>query len=297
MMYTLQNEYLTVQIHEKGATPWSIKEADGTEYLWQGDARYWKNRAPHLFPYIGRMPEGNYTVNGKPYHMNIHGFARDMVFDVSESSDTQLVFTLVNNEESYRLYPFAFCLSIIYRLTGRTLSITYRVVNTDDKTMYFGIGAHPGFNVPLEVGETFEDYYLEFDTVADAKRVEFSEACFTTGELTAFPLADGVRLSLTHDLFDKDAIILTDMAKSVTLKSAKGKKCICVSYPDMPYLGVWHMPKTDAPYVCIEPWSSLPSRDGVVEELTTKPGLIPLEQGCEYTNEITFSFESVKGEK
>lgn len=291
MLHTLQNEYLTVQIHEKGATPWSIKDADGTEYLWQGDTRYWRNRAPHLFPYIGRMPEGKYTLRGEPHRMNMHGFARDMVFDVKDSSDTHLVFSLTNNEETYNLYPCAFCLSIIYQLAGRALSITYRVENTDDKPMHFGIGAHPGFNVPLETGAAFEDYYLEFDTVTDVKRVELSVDCFVTGELTPFPLTDGVRLPLTHDMFDNDAIILTDMATSVTLKSSKSGKHVCATYPDMPYLGIWHMPKTDAPYVCIEPWSSLPSRHGVVEELTTKPGLIALESQGAYTNEITFRFE------
>ena len=28
--------------------------------------------------------------------------------------------------------------------------------------MYFGLGGHPGFNVPLEAGLSFEDYCLEF---------------------------------------------------------------------------------------------------------------------------------------
>lgn len=37
------------------------------------------------------------------------------------------------------------------------------------------------------------------------------------------------------------------------LTSDKGKKSIHVNYPDMPYLGLWHWPKTDAPYICIEP--------------------------------------------
>lgn len=29
-----------------------------------------------------------------------------------------------------------------------------------------------------------------------------------------------------------------------------------------------YWPKTDAPYVCVEPWTSLPSRQDVVEELS-----------------------------
>ena len=48
-------------------------------------------------------------------------------------------------------------------------------------------------------------------------------------------------------------------------------------------LGFWHMPKTDAPYVCLEPWSSLPSRQDVVEDLETQPDLISLPAGEVWT--------------
>ena len=47
-----------------------------------------------------------------------------------------------------------------------------------------------------------------------------------------------------------------------------------LSYPDMNYLGLWHAPRTDAPYVCIEPWSSLPGRDGVVEDFSCRSDLL-----------------------
>ena len=53
------------------------------------------------------------------------------------------------------------------------------------------------------------------------------------------------------------------------LNQVEFAKEICVTYPNMTYLGIWHMPKTDAPYICIEPWSSLPSRKNVVEDLET----------------------------
>ena len=47
-----------------------------------------------------------------------------------------------------------------------------------------------------------------------------------------------------------------------------GVSKVTVSYPDFRYLGFWHKPKTDAPYVCVEPWTSLPSREGIVEDLS-----------------------------
>ena len=92
---------------------------------------------------------------------------------------------------------------------------------------------------------------------------------------------------MNHNLFDEDAIVLRDMAKSVTLKSDKSDRYVKVEYPEMDYLGIWHMPCTDAPYVCIEPWSSLPSRQDVIEDLAKKEDLIALEGGKVYENTWT----------
>ena len=66
------------------------------------------------------------------------------------------------------------------------------------------------------------------------------------------------------------------MAKAVTLCSEKGTRSVRVSYPQMNFLGIWHMPFTDAPYVCIEPWSALPSRKGRIEDLSEQPNLVHL---------------------
>lgn len=293
MLYTIRNDYLTVQIQDKGAELWSVMDNNGTEYLWQGDEKYWGDRAPNLFPYIARMTKGQYEFQGKSYHMDIHGFAKDMIFKGEQISDSHIVFSITHTEDTYAQYPFQFCFSIIYKVEGSKLSVTYYVRNDDEKTMYFGVGGHPGFNVPFERDTVFEDYYLEFDSVRDAKRVGFSQDCFVIGKLTDFPLEDGVRLPLSHDMFDDDAIVLTDMATSVILKSKKSNKGVRVTYPNMTYLGIWHMPKTDAPYVCIEPWSSLPSRKGVVENLETQPSLVALKAKCEYEN--MFTIEVVKG--
>ncbi len=88
-------------------------------------------------------------------------------------------------------------------------------------------------------------------------------------------------------LFDEDAVILKNMAREITLRSKVSGRGVCVVYPDLAYLGIWHWPKTTAPYVCIEPWSSLPSRQNVIEELTCKSDLIQLPPNKKY--ETTWS--------
>ena len=203
-MHTIKNEYLTVRIHEKGATLWSIRDLDNNEYLWQGDINYWEDRAPNLFPYIARMTEGKYILEGRTYEMDIHGFAKDTVFVAEQIAHDHIVFSISNTEETYKQYPYQFQFSVIYRLEKKKIHITYYVKNNDNRVMYFGIGGHPGFNVPYERNTVFEDYYLEFDEITDVKRVGFSEDCFVTEELNPFSLENGKCLLLQHGLFDNE---------------------------------------------------------------------------------------------
>lgn len=285
MDYIIKNEYLTVEIRKKGAMLWSIKDNGNREYLWQGIPPYWGDRAPNLFPCISGMTDGKYVYGGKTYELDFHGFAKDMDFEAEQISDSHIAFSIWNTEETYRQYPFQFEFSIIYRLEGAKIIVTYYVKNNDDKEMYFAVGGHPGFHVPLDGKSTFDEWYLEFDTVENVKRVQISEDCLVTGELTDFPLARGVKMPLRHNMFDNGAIILADASNTVTLKSDTSNMMVRITYPNMSYLGVWHQINASAPYVCVEPWSSLPARDGIIEDLETHPTLISLKPKCNYENQ------------
>ena len=287
---TISNDHLTVSIDPLGAQLWSIQDAEGTEYLWQGNPTYWADRAINIFPYIARMTEKSYTLNGQTYQMDIHGFAKDTLFEITSKESDRITFKISDTPDTLKQYPFAFDFYITYILQDNALKVEFKVINNSATTMYFGVGGHPGFNVPLEEGLAFEDYYVEFSGENTSRRVIFSEDCFVIdGQFTDFKLNADTKYTLHHDMFDEDAIILTDMPRQITLASDKGQKKIQVSYPDMAYVGFWHWPKTDAPYVCIEPWTSLPSRQDVVEELTCRSDMIHLPAGQAYENTWTIT--------
>lgn len=283
MNYTIKSNDLTVVVSSLGAEMQSVRY-QGSEYLWQGDPSYWDEHSPVLFPYVGRFTKGQYIYKGTHYDMTIHGFAKLSEFSLKELSDTTVTLTLTDTPKTYEIYPFHFVLDVTYSVSGTQIGVSYQVQNLTDGTMYFGIGGHPGFNVPLEEGLTFDDYYLEFSRPHTPARVGHTPACFLSGTDTDFPLEDGIRLPLAHDMFDDDAIVLKHVADSVTLKSDKGARSVTVSYPGLPYLGLWHAPKTEAPYICIEPWSSLPSRQDVIEDFQYKCDMIRLADGETYHN-------------
>ena len=290
MLITIENGTLSLTVDTLGAQMMNLKR-HGTEYLWQGDSKYWGDRAPILFPFIARLTNDSYTLNGKLYPMTIHGFASASEFAIAEQTEDFLVLELRANEKTLAQYPIDFTFQVIFRLKDDTLETTYHVENHSDITMPFGIGGHPGFKVPVGENETFEDYCLEFSQSCHPDRVGFTPAVYLNGHDEHYPLEEGKRISLSHALFDEDAIILKNMAREVTLHSKVSKHSVTVSYPRMPYLGIWHWPHTDAPYVCIEPWSSLPSRQDVVEEFTCKSDMVQLEPGKVYDNTWTITLK------
>ena len=304
MIYTLKNSEMEVQVSSKGGELVSMKDADQTEYIWIGDATYWKRHAPQLFPCIGRLTNNQYKMDGALHEMGQHGFLRDyeltkvenkgqdIELDSAEDPAGAAAFLhlqLMSDASTRQLYDRDWTVDIFYSLCGKTLSVKFQVRNRDARTMRFGYGIHPGFNVPLNPARRFEDYRLDFHEVSTPKQMELTERYTISGGMHDYALEEGRYLPLQHRLFDHDAIILKDMPHTVTLGSQKDEKKVTVTFPDMPYLGIWHAPETDAPFVCIEPWSSLPSTDGVIDEFETKPDFITVEPEETYTNSWSIS--------
>lgn len=283
-MVTIRQDDMEASFAEEGAELVSLKK-DGTEYLWNGDPAYWDRHAPILYPFVGRLEHKKYYLCGKEYSMGLHGFASRSRFSARRESDREVAFYLDDTEETKRCYPFQFRLEVRYVLQAAGLRVTFLVQNRSASEMYFGIGGHPGFRVPLEPGLRLEDYTLVWDDPGKPERILFSERGLTAGrEEFKFPDEAG-KLPLKRCLFDHDAIVLTGTGKRVRFCSESGTRAVEVVFPDMPYIGFWQPAYKDAPFLCIEPWASLPGRDGVEEHLETFPGMIDLAPGGAYRNQ------------
>lgn len=269
MVYTLKNDTLEVKISDLGAEIQSVKRGN-CEYIWQGNPEFWECRAPIMFPFCGRQFEGKYTVNGKTFEMTNHGFAKFSEFSAKQDGN-RILFTLTANEKTKEIYPFDFIFEVAYELVGDKLSSTLTVKNPGKEVLPATVGAHPGFNIPLDRGE-FEDWYAEFENPCSPDEILSTPAVFLTGRKRALPIIEGSKIiHLKHSYFDIDAVFMQSADRKVTLKSAKSERFVTVSFPDMPYVGFWHAKKSKAPYVCVEPWCGLPAYDGEIRELTTAP--------------------------
>ena len=271
MVYTLESNQLQVQVKSIGAELTSIKcKKTGIEYLWQGDAAYWEGQAPVLFPTVGRMKNFEYHYNGQRYDMPIHGFARHSQF-AAKQEPGKLIFSLTDSAETKKSYPFEFLFEVIFTLDGNRLYTEYRVTNTSTgEDLLFGIGAHPGFNTPIVEGTEFSDYYLEFEGHDKLTHYKFvAPGLMLNNETREFPLENS-RLPITYELFEEISTIMQvdTPVKKVSIKSEKTQHYVTMEF-DSPHLAIWTMP---GPYVCLEPWDSLPDYADTDGNLATKKG-------------------------
>ncbi len=263
-MTILKNESISVEISDHGAELKSIKKGE-KEYMWQADPAFWGRTSPVLFPFVGAVCDKTYRVKGKSYAMGQHGFARDMDFELVESSDDRCTFSLRSNEETKEKYPYDFEIRISYVLMENSVKVVWRVLNTGNEDMFFSIGAHPAFNA------TFGDSYLVIERKGQLLK-SFDNTVFGAGVLTAahknVELPDG-QLHYTEHTFDGDAYVLEDsQADAVTLFD-KGEKKVRVDF-SAPLLGLWAPVGKPAPFMCIEPWYGCADTEGFCGDISER---------------------------
>lgn len=238
-----------------------INNNTGKEYMWNADPAYWARTAPILFPLVGNFKNKQYEYKDMIYSMSQHGFARDMEFQLLSKKDDEIWLELRETEETYQNYPFLFSLQIGYRLAENRVKVSWKVVNTDQKTLYFSIGGHPAFLCPLNEGENQTDCSIEFikeEKCAETRPEQMEYYLIQqNGLLVKKPYALSLekgRFQITERLFDNDALIMQDyQANKVSLVSGSGKAYLSLEF-DAPLFGVWSPAGKHAPFVCIEPW-------------------------------------------
>lgn len=283
MIVTLTSNGYTAQIDSYGAQLISLKDSEGTEYIWQRDPAHWGNCSPLLFPIVGNCRDNKLIIDGKSYDMPKHGFCKTTDFTVSHITDHTAVFSMQDSEETRTCYPYAFHLSLSYTLDADGLHVDYHVKNTDSTTIHYLIGAHPGFICPLKPGETFDDYVLEFEKNETAGYRSFNCDLIEFDMTTYTQILNHSRtIPLSYNLFAKDAILFDDLiSKKVALKNPKTGCGVEVSYPDFETIAFWTAFPTKAPFLCIEPWNGSAIRSDEDNNFLNRHYLQSVEKGAE----------------
>ncbi len=282
MNVTLENDHLKVRINEKGAELNSIISKDtGLEYMWSGDPAFWGKTSPVLFPIVGALKKDSYSYQNKLYNLSRHGFARDSMFQIVAQEEDSVIFSLSSTLASREKYPFDFELQIGYQLITDNLQVNYMVENTGPDVLYFSIGAHPAFKVPLVKGTAYEDQYLEFNEVENSGRWPIVGEGLIKKEPIPFLQHTSI-LKLTRALFNEDALVFKDLkSDKISIKSKAHAHGLHFHFGGFPYLGIWAAKNAD--FVCIEPWCGI--ADSVLHDqaLVSKEGIVKISKDESWT--------------
>lgn len=278
MIRTICNECLKAEISDTGAELQSlIEQKTGMQVIWQKDPEWWMRQTPVLFPNVGHCYHDQYHLNGNVYKALQHGFARDMEFTCIEQDENKVVHELCDNEQTRSLFPFHWKLQITHQLNEKSLEVQWKVTNTGTETMYFTIGAHTGYCLPMISNTCKEDYELVFNKQDE---IEYFLSDSKTGTVVTdksytLHLNEG-RVSVTEDLFEKDVLIIDGNQVDGVGIAEKGKDPkVMISCKEFPSFGIWSKP--GAPFICLEPWAGRADDYRFEDDISRKKDINRLE--------------------
>jgi galactose mutarotase-like enzyme len=279
-----QQQYLTYVLTDKAAqsqievvperggiiSRWRVRERD-LLYL---DANRFSNPelsirggVPILFPICGNLLDNTYTYDRQQYQLKQHGFARDLVWEVTDTEtddSASITLTLNSSEATLAVYPFEFMLIFTYQLQGDSLKIIQSYINKSDEIMPFAAGFHPYFAATAKEQLEFEIPASQYISHLDRQIYPFQgKFDFNTAEI-----------DIAFTSIDKHAAAISDR-----LNHSK----IQLRYSDFfSTLVFWTLQGKE--YVCLEPWSA--PRNA----LNTGKHLTHLEPGRTYSALFEMNF-------
>lgn len=281
-MHTIENEKLKVTVADSGAELISVFDKESsTERIWCADPSVWNRHAPILFPFVGKTAGGRYCYAGQSYEMKTqHGFARDMEFECVEAAADHITHRLLPNDRTRAIYPFEFELQVTHRLDPedpRRLQVEWLVSNHGADTMYYSIGGHPGFTVPVQSSEEREEYFIEFPGCEDLiyMAVNPMNGLAMTVLQYELPLENGFA-PFSETLYDT-WIFEDQLIRQVRIARPDKTPYVTMDCHELPMLGVWT--KEEGNYICLEPWAGRTDDDGFAGSLEEKKGVQQLAAG------------------
>lgn len=281
MIYEISNNIYALKVDSLGAELISASYKK-EEYLHQKEKVYWNRSSPVLFPIVGKLKNNNYNYNNKNYSLPIHGLARHKEFTFVKQDTNTLVFSLKEDSNSLKHYPFTFFLQITYTLKEDSFDINYEVSSNED--ILFSLGAHPAFILKAGIDES----YLEFEEKEnlDLLCLNLDNGCISK---TKKDYLNSKILKLEKNIFQKDALIFENIkSKKVSLKNTKNTKSVNISYEGFPFIGFWAPMNAD--FVCLEPWCGIADDDNTKYIFKDKKGIISLKKNKLFSRTVGISF-------
>lgn len=279
MQYTIKNTFLTLTVDSLGAQMISLKNSNNEEMLWQADKSIWGYSAPVLFPWVGRLKDGKFIIDGEEYPAGNHGFIRNVEHTLVLKEDNIVIFEYKATAESKKKFPYNFVFRTSFVLSGHSVHHKIDVTNTDTRNMDFGLGFHPGFRLPFDDKHTTEDYYIEFDSPQSPVEWPLGENLLPA-ETGRIYKENVTQIPLKDNFFENDTLILSGLTtKTVSLVEKDSNRRIDFDVQDFPYVGMWTAKTPKTKFFCVEPWMSMSDKESASYHWDKKEHAFHLKPG------------------
>ncbi len=204
---------------------------------------------PVLFPCCGisksRHGENTWEWKGRAYPMPPHGFARNHYWRVLEIQKHRVSAELTPTQGSQMCFPFNFRLQLSYTLDDRGLVLDAAVENPGQEAFPYALGFHPyllahggrgkcSLVLPPATLNQSRDGWQTYESAPVEERLVRDE-----------DISGSIMLSHCPSRKLELASLETSCRVGVS---------VAASEQSFPWWVVWSA-ATDAPYVCIEPWT------------------------------------------
>ncbi len=240
-----------------------------------------------------RFDGGAYEHGGVRRTMPIHGFARDLAWEVEGTSaggqGARALLSLADSPDTRSMYPFGFRCTVEYVVEEGALELRYVVTagEGNSEPMFFSIGNHITFLAPLIEGSDPAEMVLTSPSTTEILKTNYG---IPTGETRPLSYADGFTLgdyppltatSLAGYTEGQDPYIEYRDPAGLTLRISHHASEI----PDPPVIlfNVWGDVRNG--FFSPEPWV------GLQNSLVQRQGLIYLDPGAEFRWDVRVSYE------
>ena len=265
-LVTIESDTLRAQVQICGGALYTITDkVKNKQLMWEGEQGLWSDRDHVMFPFVCRRVDGKYLDGGVEYEMPLHGFVRDMDFTVTQKSENAVKLTVSFNENTLKMYPHEFELSVLYTIVCDELTIEYEIKNLDGKQMYFSFGGHLGLKATTDGNGDTKGNYITFNPPLDTI-YNLEKGAYTYAPEKCEPFG---KCEVDKAFFQKYGTLIlgTKDGLTATYETAQNDK-ILFTLPS-PIIALW-ADDNKGGFCCVEPWWGLPDSLPLKREISQK---------------------------
>lgn len=185
---------------------------------------------PILFPFAGKTAKDSYIIDGKKYHMPMHGLVKNICFAVESHKENEIwLYTDGSKAFKDRHYPFDYTLKAGYIAEGTSVHIREEITNHSEKSMPHSIGWHPYFKTTDKTKLSLEHFMTVHYDYTERKDEEAKKSIDLSRSLDhVYTMPEKAEFTFTNeaDRYEVQCMTASEYRTFVIYNGKEGSTCI-----------------------------------------------------------------------